>query len=783
MTPEIALLLAILVGAVILFVTEKLRVDVVAMLVLVTLALTGLITADEAVSSFRNPAVITVGAVFVLSAGLSRTGVAGILGRQVLRFAGDSELLLVILIMVTAAFMSAFMNNVGVAALLLPVIMDIARRTNRAPSKLLIPLAYSSLLGGLTTLIGTPPNILVSAALEEHGLEAFGLFDFTPVGLTVVIAGIVFMAFVGRRMLPVRDIARESSRGGGEVDLRQAYQLGDQLFVVRIPEGSILDGKTLAESRLGVSLGLNVVGIMRRGQARLAPDPRTPLRAGDRLLVGGAPDRLDELLGREYLQFETDSLAIERLVSSHIEVVDVEVLKGSDLIGKNLREMNFRNEYGCIVLAIHRGGVPHRTGIEVVPIVAGDVLLVQGTRESLDRLREDDHLVVSSASETEIFELEKRLMLLQVPENSSLAGKTLAESHLGDKFNLGVMGIIRGDSTELMPKPNQALEAGDTLLVKGKKEDLMAVAGLHELQLESEEAPDIGDLESEDMGLAEVVLSPRTTLAGQTLVQLHFREKYGLNVIAISRGGQVYRENLRDFALAFGDALLLYGPRERLMVLGSEPDFLVLTEEAQEAPRSTRAPVAAGIMLAVVLSVLFGFLPIYIAALTGAVAMVLSGSLTMDEAYRNVEWRAVFLIAGMLPMGIALQNTGAAKLMTEQVVNLVGGMGPLAIVAAFYIVTAIGAQVMPTSAVAILMAPIAINSAYDLGLSPYALMMTVAMSASASFMSPVAHPANVLIMGPGGYRFVDYIKVGLPLTLVCLAVVLLVLPIFWPLVP
>jgi len=280
-----------------------------------------------------------------------------------------------------------------------------------------------------------------------------------------------------------------------------------------------------------------------------------------------------------------------------------------------------------------------------------------------------------------------------------------------------------------------------------------------------------------------VILSPRTTLAGKTLVDLHFRAKYGLNVIAISREGKIYREHLRDIPLQFGDALLLYGPREKLKVLGSEPDFLVLTEEAQEAPRSSKAPIAAATMLAVVLSVLFGFLPIYIAALTGSVIMVLSGALTMDEAYRNVEWRAVFLIAGMLPMGIALQKTGAATLLTEQVVALVGGMGPLAVVAAFYIVTALGAQVMPTAAVAILMAPIAISTAADLGMSPYALMMTVAMSASASFMSPVAHPANVLIMGPGGYRFVDYIKVGLPLTVVCLIVVLLVLPVFWPLVP
>ncbi len=207
----------------------------------------------------------------------------------------------------------------------------------------------------------------------------------------------------------------------------------------------------------------------------------------------------------------------------------------------------------------------------------------------------------------------------------------------------------------------------------------------------------------------------------------------------------------------------------------------MLTEEAQEPLRLERAPVAGLIMGAVVLSVLVGWLPIYIAAVTGALLMVLTGCLTMDEAYRAIEWRAVFLIAGMMPLGIAMQTSGAAQFLTGQVVGLVGGSGPVVLIGALYVTTALGAQVMPTSAVAILMAPIALSTAQELGLSPYALVMTVALSASASFMSPVAHPANVLIMGPGGYRFTDYIKVGLPLTIVCLVTVLLVLPLVWPL--
>ncbi len=268
-----------------------------------------------------------------------------------------------------------------------------------------------------------------------------------------------------------------------------------------------------------------------------------------------------------------------------------------------------------------------------------------------------------------------------------------------------------------------------------------------------------------------------------TLADLHFREKYGLNVVAISRAGEILRSGLRDEPLFFGDALLLHGAREKLKVLAKEPDFLVLTEAAAEPIRSKLAPVSALLMAAVVGSVVAGLLPIYIAAVCGALLMVLSGCLTMDEAYRAIEWRAVFLIAGMLPMGIALEQSGAAAFLTTAAVGMVGDFGPRAIVTVLFLTTALAAQVMPTAAVAILMAPIALNTAVDLGLSPEALLMAVALSASASFMSPVAHPANTLIMGPGGYRFVDYIKVGLPLTLVCLATVLLLLPLVWPLRP
>ncbi len=777
MTFQIGLVLAILGVAVALFISEKLRVDVVALLVLALLALTRLVGPQEALSGFSNPAVITVWAVFILSGGLSRTGIAGLVGRQVLRLAGSGEMRLIALIMLTAAFLSAFMNNVGVAALLLPVVMDISKRTGRPPSKLLIPLAFSSLLGGLTTQIGTPPNLLISAAVDEAGLDSFDLFDFAPVGGAVVIAGILYMAFVGRRLLP----ERADRRGVAAEDLKNVYALEERLFAVLVPDDSALVGKTLAQSRFGPALGLSVLAIQHEGGSQLAPDPSIVFEAGDRLLVEGEVEKLVEMSGHGFLDFETSSLPVGQLLSAEIEVVEAELPPDCPLAGQNLAEIDFRRRFGAIVLAVQRGDQVRRTKLETMPLEVGDILLVQGTPEQLDRLRAAEEVIIAKTSRTEEFALEERLMVLKVPESSPLAGLTLAESRLGYDFGLGVMGIVRGGTTRLMPAAEERIEAGDTLLVKGNEEDVKALSGLQNLKIGDPGEADLEGLESDRVAIAEAVLAPRAGIAGKTLVELHFREKYGLNVLAVTREGRTLRENLRHLPLRFGDALLLHGPREKLKVLGSEPDFLVLTEEAQEPLRLERAPVAALIMGGVVLTVLVGWLPIYIAAICGALLMVLTGCLTMDDAYRSIEWRAVFLIAGMLPLGLAMQSTGAAELLTSQVVQLVGGMGPLWLVAALYLTTAVAAQVMPTAAVAILMAPIALSTASQLGLSPYALVMTVSLSASASFMSPVAHPANVLIMGPGGYRFIDYIKVGLPLTIVCLITTLLVLPIFWPL--
>jgi di/tricarboxylate transporter len=712
--------------------------------------------------------------------------VGNIIGRYVLRMAGRRELLIVIVIMLSAGVMSAFMNNVAVAALMLPVVMDISRQTGFPPSRLLMPLAYGSLLGGLTTLIGTPPNILVSNALRDAGLPPFKLFDYTPIGIMIMVAGTAFVALIGRRLLPVRDVAKESSTAGHH-DLRDQYELQDRMFLLRVPADSVLANKTLVESRLGSVLGLHVLGIMRDDRTELAPGPSAVIQAGDRLLVEGKMERMREVNSWRQLHVEGDAVDIEALMSSDIHMGEMALAANSSLLGKTLNEIDFRNRFGLNVLTILRQGKPRRTNLQDMALQAGDKLLVQGPAEKLYALKKisdfQDMQSVSSSQLVQVYRLQERLLIMNVPESSTLTDKTLKESRLGDALGMRVLCIIRDALTLPVPGPEEHLKGGDRLIMLGKREDLSILRGLEGLEIEQESLPDMSLLESARIGLVEAVLSPRTTLAGKTLRQLHFREKYGLNVLAIWREGRAYRSDLRDMALRFGDALLLYGPRDRLRMLGREPDFLVLTQEAQEAPRLERAKVATLIMGCVLLPVILGLVPIYIATVVGAALIVLTRCLTMEEAYRFIEWKAVFLIAGMLPLGTALHKTGAAKLLAEGVVSMVGPFGPLAVLGGVVGLTFLATCFIPTAALVVLMAPIVLSTSNNMGIPPHALMMGIAMAASASFMTPISHPANILVMGPGGYRFVDYLKVGVPLTLVVFALILLVLPHLWPLSP
>jgi di/tricarboxylate transporter len=365
---------------------------------------------------------------------------------------------------------------------------------------------------------------------------------------------------------------------------------------------------------------------------------------------------------------------------------------------------------------------------------------------------------------------------------SHLAGRTIAGSRLAEGFGLQVLTLTRGADPPRRPAPDEVLAEGDVLAAKADPSSLRVLRGLQSLQVERDAEQAMGALESSEVGLSVVAIAPNARVAKRTLRGLRFRERYGLTVLAIWRQGRIRRSQLATERLRYGDALLVHGPRDKLRLLDEEPDFIVLSEDAGEGSvaRPERAPVAVAILGGVIAAAVTGWLPIYIAAPVGATLMVLTGCLSMDQAYREIEWRAVFLIAGMLPLGTAMEKSGAALWVADLVVSAIGGIGPLAVLAGLFLLAVLGAQVMPTPAVALLLAPIAIDTALQIGVSPLTLVMAVAVGSSTSFISPVTHPANVLVMGPGGYRLVDYARVGVGLTVVVLAAVLLTVPLVWP---
>ena len=785
MTFEIGLVLTILVISLALFVSEKIRMDVVALMVLGILVLTTLVTPEEAVAGFSNPAVIAVWAMFILSDGLTRTGIANVIGHTVLRLAGRQERRMIIVIMLTAGGLSAFMNNIGVAALMLPVVIEIARRTRIAASRLLMPLAYGSLLGGLTTMIGTPPNLLISGALQQAGETTFGLFDFTPIGIAALVSGTLFMAIAARYLLP--KAKEEATQKRSQRNLRTLYGLHSRTFEMRVPEDSILVGKTLGQSRIGAAAGLIVIAIEHKGKTELMPSRQTVLKGGQKLTVQGRLDRFREFQRWSELVIEREAPVLQGLMAGQVKLAEVVVANNSPLVAKLLHHSEFRKTHGANVLAIRRGNLVRRVNLAYVPLKPGDTLLLQTSSDTLEELQRSTEFSecreVNEEDLSEKYRLQERIFVVRVPRESQLAGDTLVRSRIGDAFDFRLLALFREGELRIMPESDQSLRSGDLLLIQGREEDLDVLRGLQELKVERGAPTDFQAFESDRLSLLETTLDPRSTLAGQPLSEVNFRDKYGLELVAVWRKGEAIRSNLDQLILQSGDALLVLGPREKLRVLEKDPEFLILTPITQRTIDTTRAPLAGGIMLTVVGTVLIGWLPIYIAAIIGGTLMVLTRCLTMEEAYRAIDWRAIFLIAGMLPLGTAMEQSGAAEFLAQQTMNLLGPMGPWWVIAGLYLITAAGTMIIPTAALVVLMSPIVLSASADLGIAPQTAMMAVAMAASASFTSPISHPANILVMGPGGYKFADYIRLGLPLTIVVFITVMLMLPLLWPLSP
>jgi di/tricarboxylate transporter len=598
MTPQIGLTLAILVTAIVLLVSERLPTDVVSLLVMVVLVLTGLLKPEEAFASFANPVVITIGSIFVVSAALFQTGVATKLGRGIVHLAGDSEPRLIAALMVGAALLSGVMNNVAVTAVLMPAVIGIGLSTGRAPSRLLLPLSFAAVVGGTLTLIGTPPNLIVNHALTEGGFSPFGFLDITPIGIIGVLAATLFMVTLGRRLLPDRPLADRLHRARLPSQLLDLYRLPERLFTLHVLPDSPLVGRTLAESRLGRDHGLTVLGIIRQDRYHTATSTEEKLCKGDRLLTQGGPRRLRRAAAANGL----------------------------------------------------------------------------------------------------------------------------------------VWGVATVDEAELL---------------------------------------------TGDIGVVEVTLIPRSPLAGMTLRELHFRERFGLTVLALWRGGEPVERHIGNEPLRQGDAFLVQGPWHRVRLLRDQPGLLVISEE-EDIPRRTRkVPWAVAILVGMVVTVAAKLLPLEVTALGAAVLMVATGCLRVEEAREAVEWRVVFLIAGMLALSAAMQKTGAARWVALTIFSPVANLGFLAAMAALFLITTILTLGISNHAAAALIAPIAFNISAGQGFDPRPLLLAVAVGTSAAFVTPFAHPSTLLVMGPGGYRFRDYIRVGLPLSAVVFVTTLMGLAVLW----
>jgi len=780
-TADIIVVLAILGVAVVLLVTEWVRYDGVALIVVAALAITGAIPASRALEGFGSPAVVTIASVLVLTGGLYRTGVADVVGRHVLRLAGGSPVRATGLTMLTAGVLSGVMTVVATTALLLPVVLEVARRLHLTPSRLLIPLSFGALLGGMTTLVPAP-NIILSEVVAASGHPPLHMFDFTPVGGAALLVGILYMVLVGRRLLPDRSTPG-AMRATDEVAAR--YQLAETLFAIRVPAESGLAGRRLAESRIGRALGLKVLAVQDGTRLVRAPGPDHVLTGGDEIIVQGRRDAVTSL-GRWRL-FPDGSVPARRLARTGFRLAELTVASGSTLHGHTLGRSDFRNRYRVQAIAVRKGEDPLRIDPDERILETGDRLLVLGREAELDQLRYASEFSAVEPIEpdaaTRAYELGDRLVEAVVPDESALAGRTLESMRLRSSFDLTALQIERGGRV-FLPASDTGLEAGDRLILECRREDLRVFAALQQLDI-LDHTPPMRDLESEKVGFAEVTLAPNASLVGKTLEKVFFRERFGLSLLSVWREGRAYHSNvrLRSMPLRFGDALLVYGDREGIRRLAQDPDFLVLAAELREVFRASRAPLAAAIMAAVIVVAALELAPLFLAALCGALLMVGTGCVTADEVYSLVQWKVVVLIGGMLALGLAMQESGTAAWIASDVLGRAAAYGPRATIVTLFLISGLAAQFIPTVVVAALMAPIALGAATELGLSAQALIMVVAVGASSAFLSPFGHAVNLLVMGVGAYRVTDYTRVGAPLFLLVLLLVVFWLPVVWPLTP
>jgi di/tricarboxylate transporter len=564
----------------------------VALLALLAVVLTGVLPMEQAFDGFSHPAVITVAAVLVISRALQNAGLVDVVLRLLAPLQGNQTLQLVAQTLVVA-LLSAFMNNVGALALMLPVAMRNAYRDGYAPASALMPLAFGSLLGGLTTLIGTPPNIIISTFRHRELGEAYSMFAFAPVGGVVALAGLAFVVAVGWRLIP-------KDRRGAE-NPENLFKVAEYITELRVPEASKHDGATI---------------------------------------------------------------------------------------------------------------------------------------EDVEALGEDEAIIV---------------------------------------------GIVSGKSKRLAPRGYETINAGDILIAEANSSGLAKLLEASDLVLEEEKKPLAKDLHSDEVAVREAIVGPGSRILGRTPASMRLRTLYGVNLLAIARHGHRIKQRLSQARLQIGDVLLLQGGSSQIQDLMTEFDILPLAERALKIGRHRRLLLAAGIFFAAVAAVIGHILPVHIAFLSASVALAMTNVIRKEEIYQAIDWPVIVLLAAMIPVGNALELTGGTALIADGILTFTKGFGPVGVLVVLMVGTMLISDVINNNATAVLMAPVAIDLAARLGVNIDSLLMAVAIGASCTFLTPIGHQSNTLVLEPGGYRFSDYWRMGLPLDVIIVSVAVSMILIVWPL--
>jgi di/tricarboxylate transporter len=603
----LVIVLALLAAAIVMFAINKPRLDAVALVMLTALPFTGVLTMGEALAGFSDSNIVLIAALFVIGDGLVRTGVAQRLGDWLIVKAGNSEIRLIVLLMIVVCGLGATMSSTAVTAIFIPVVLRISQTAGIGPSRLMMPLSMAALISGMTTLVATAPNLVVNGELERHGIEGFRFFSFTPFGLPILVLGIIYMSFARRWLTATRE--EKASGRPSLADWIEEYKLADREYRLRVTAQSPLVGKTLAELNLRSSSGASIVAIERNrkfSREMLRPTANTELAADDILLVD---------------------------------------------------------------------------------LFAAD--------HNVDKLRQQFAL-----------------------EEMPLSGAYFADR-------------------------------------------------------------------SQEIGMAEVIVPPTSDLIGQTLVEAEFRTRFGLTVVGLRRGIVAHQGSLLDEALKTGDTLLLIGPWkdiERLKSDGHDLAIIKLPAELDEVlPAPGKAPQALACLALVVGLMVSGLIPNVQAALIGCLLMGALRCVNLVSAYRSIDWKTLVLIVGMLPFSIALQRTGGVDLAADGLRALTAGAGDRAVLATLFAITALLGMFISNTATAVLMAPVALAVAHELHLSPYPFAMIVALAASTAFMTPVSSPVNTLVVTPGNYTFGDFVRIGVPFSIIVMIVCVILVPWLLPL--